>query len=78
MADPLICDEICVVLSEQGPIEVDTHGAFRHQAGIHGSSKAVKRALGSLIKRGKVRRHRPEPRGCSDVVQPITFELVYL
>lgn len=74
MADPMICDEIFAAL-EQQEIVVDTHGAFRHKAGIHGSSKAVKRALGSMIKAGKVVRQRPEPEGCSGGYRPITFRL---
>lgn len=76
MADALICDEIQAVL-EKGPIKVGTHGDFRHVAKIHGSCDAVKRALGSLIKREIVIRHRPAPEGCSNQKPPITFELSY-
>lgn len=76
MADTLICDEILTAL-EEGSATVPTHGAFRTQMGIGGSSKAVKRALGSLIRRGLVVRHRPEPHGCSDDGQPITFTRVF-
>lgn len=74
MADPMICDEIFAALELQ-EVVVDTHGEFRHKADIHGSSKAVKRALGSMIEHGLVTRHRPEPNGCSDVYRPITFRL---
>lgn len=72
MADSLICDEILVAL-ERGSVTVQTHGELRHVCKIHGSSKDVKRALGSLINRGEVIRHRPIPQGCSDQLQPITF-----
>jgi len=77
MADTVICDEIEAALLESGPIEVESHGAFRHTAKIHGSADAVKRALGSLIKRGIVIRHRPAPEGCSNQLAPITFEHSY-
>lgn len=76
MADALICDEIQAAL-ENGPIRVKTHNEFRYEAQIHGSADAVKRALGSLIKRGVVKRHRPAPEGCSNQKPPITFELSY-
>jgi hypothetical protein len=76
MADSVICDEIQAAL-ENGPIKVKTHNEFRYKAKIHGSADAVKLALGSLIKRGVVRRHRPAPEGCSDQKYPITFELSY-
>ncbi len=74
MADPLIKDEIFTAL-EDGPITVTTHGEFRSAARVHGSSNQVKRALGSLIKDGVVRRHRPAPNGCTAPEQPITFSL---
>ncbi len=74
MADSMICDEIEMAL-EDGPIEVPTHGAFRRVAKIHGSSVAVKRALGSLIRRGVVIRHRPKMEGCTEQEPPITFSL---
>ena len=75
MADSLICDQIEARLLDHGPITVMTHGEFRTKAAISGSSKSVKRALGSMIKRGKVIRHRDSPEGCTPEPQPITFKL---
>lgn len=77
MADPILCDEILVTLEEQGPIKVRRACEFREAAGLSvGWSKTqVKKALGSLIHSGKVRRHRPELQSCSDVGQPITFRV---
>lgn len=75
MADSVICDEIKVALLEKGPIVVPSDGAFRHVAGINGSSRAVKSALASLIQQGVVRRHRRMPEGCTDSECPVKFEL---
>lgn len=77
MADSVIEDEICVVLREKdrGSVTVPTHGMFRYETGVHGSSKEVKRALGSLIKRGVVVRSREPMQGCTDMERPISFRL---
>lgn len=74
MSDALICDEIYAAL-EKGPVQVPTHGSFRHIAEIYGSAKQVKRATGSMIKGKIILRHRPEPEGCSGPQPPITFQL---
>ena len=77
MADSVIEDEIQTALRESptGRIVVATHGEFRYQASVNGSSKEVKRALGSLIQRGAVVRSREPMQGCTDVERPITFRL---
>lgn len=76
MADQLIEDEIHCALLE-GPVRVPTHGQFRYKAGIGGSSMAVKRALGSMISRGLVLRHRPLPQSCTSGEEPITIRLAH-
>lgn len=76
MADADICDEIEVALLQNGPVTVGSDGEFRHRMGIQGSCHAVKSAMSALIRAGKVLRHRPEPAGCSDMEQPITFKLI--
>lgn len=76
MADSVIEDEICTVLRERkNEIVVPTHGMFRYEADVQGSSKSVKRALGSLIRRGVVVRYREPMQGCTDEERPIRFRL---
>lgn len=75
MADPVLCDEILVTLEERGAVTVDRPGEFKEKAGINPawSKNQVKKALGSLIDRKLVVRHRPPQQSCSDPGQPITF-----
>ena len=77
MSDSVIEDEIRTALreSKDGRIVVLTHGMFRHEARVYGSSKSVKRTLGSMIRRGVVLRTRPPMQGCTDTERPITFRL---
>ena len=77
MSDSVIEDEIRTALreSKDGRIVVQTHGMFRYEARVHGSSKSVKRTLGSMIRRGVVMRSREPMQGCTDMERPITFRL---
>lgn len=78
MADQVVCDDILSQLREHGPITVASESEFSEVAGVNvaWSKSEVKQALGSLIDRRMVRRHRPRPEGATDPGQPITFSYI--
>ena len=79
MADSILCDEIIVKLEERGFVRVDRPCDFKSELGINSewSNTQIKRALGSLISRGKVLRHRAELQSCSDNGQPVTYRFAH-